>query len=150
MQIQPGSGLKLNRRVEVTRTEFETPVQCPFGDKVSLDDDQAMDWLSGPQGSLLRGQGIQRRVDNFARQTGEDVRVEQGPNGDGFIGPDRMAHVGCSRAEEGRLQDGPESVYFWQQSQGYDNNLETRYRTEVRSDTNRGTVVILEYGPANG
>ena len=149
MQIQAGSGLRLNRRVEVTRQEFERPVQCPFGDKVSLDDEQAMDWLSGPQGALLRGQGIQRRVDHFVSQTGQQVRVEEGPNGDGFIGPDCKAHVGCSRAEEGHLQTGPESVYYWQKSDGYDNNLEPRYRTEVRSDESRGTVVILEYGPAN-
>lgn len=143
-------GLKLNRRVEVSRAEFETPVKAPFGDKVSLNDDRAMEWLEGPQGTLLRGQGIQRRAEEFLQEQGQSVRVEEGPNGDGFVGPDRKAHVGHSRLEEGLIENEKESLYFWQMSDGYDQNLELRYRTEVRCDKAQGTVVILEYGPPNG
>lgn len=142
-------GLKLTRRLEVSRAEFETPVNVPFGDQVSLNDERAMEWLEGPQGVLLRGQGIQRRAEEHLQEHGQTVRVEEGPNGDGFVGPDRKAHVGHSRTEEGLVEHGKESLYFWQKSEGYDQNLEVRYRTEVHCDNACGQVVILEYGPAH-
>ncbi len=72
--------------------------------------------------------------------------VEQGPNGDGFAGPDNHAHVGQERTEQG-VQTDPntgDTVFFYQRADGYDGELTTRYVTEVRHAPN-GTVTVLEY-----
>lgn len=146
--IQPNqlpSSLSLLRRVEISQASFEQPVTCPFGDHISLADKQAVDWLQGPQGQTMGAQDLCKRVDTHQAETGQAVRVTEEPNGDGFIGPDRRAHVAMDRVQEGVQRDSAETVYFRQFSQGYDGQFEARFRTEVHCSD--GKVVILQYGP---
>ena len=140
-------GMKLLRRLEVTRAEFEKPVERPFGDTISLADEKAREWLCGDQGTLLNGQSLQRQAKEHLQHYGQSLQVEEGPTGEGYRDAGGRSHACFSRLEQRIVESENESLFVRQTFEGYDHNLDPQYRTEVRCNHARGTVVILEYGP---